>query len=73
MFDRAIPPVYCVNIWRQYWLIRTEGIFRVSEAYAYTQMTGVEIGRFELHEMFIIDSYVGERMEYHRRSNSGGK
>lgn len=68
MFDRAIPPVYCAKIWQQYWYIRTDGVFKASEALAYAQITGEEIGRFELHEMYIIDSYVAQRLEYHRQS-----
>ena len=68
MFDRAIPPIYCDTIWRQYWYIRTDGVFKASEAYAYANLPGEEIGRFELHEMYIIDSYVNNRLEYHRKA-----
>lgn len=68
MFERAIPPTYCDMIWRQYWYIRTDGVFSASEAYAYSKLTGEEIGRFELHEMYRIDSYVANRLEYQRQS-----
>jgi hypothetical protein len=72
MLDKAVPPVYCSDLWDYYWKIRVDGKFLCSEVLAFKQLTDIEIGEYELNEMFILDSFVNERLEYHRRSRQDG-
>ena len=67
MFDRAIPPVYCEILWDYYWKIRSDGSFKISEVLAFKQLTGVEIGEYELNELLLIDTFVENRLSYHRK------
>ena len=39
----------------------------MSEVLAFKQLTGVEIGEYELNEMLLIDTFVENRLSYHRK------
>ena len=67
ILDKLHPPFCFWNEWEWYWTIRRGEKLLRSEVLAYKELTGADIGEYELGIMLNIDDYVSSALEKKRK------
>lgn len=68
--DKINPPLCFWDEWHWYWQIRRGEGLLCSEVLAYKELTGADIGQYEIGIMLNIDEYVSSALEKKRKESS---
>lgn len=69
LLDKASPPIYFEEEWDMYWMLRRGESLQCTEILAYSQLTGMPFGEYEVNTLLLIDDFVSSRIRYHERQS----